>query len=118
MLGLPRRHSGKESTYQWRRYKRHGFDPWVGKMPWRRKWQPTPVVLPGNPIDRGAWQAIVYGATKSQIGLSTHIHTHWLMFAKLWISSIDSEAQVRVLTPGSRVRSKSIPGNTALTFYS
>ena len=25
---------------------RPGFDPWVGKMPWRRKWQPTPVFLP------------------------------------------------------------------------
>ena len=24
------------------------FDPWVGKMPWRRKWQPTPVPLPGK----------------------------------------------------------------------
>ena len=27
---------------------RHGFDPWVGKIPWRRKWQPTPVFLPGE----------------------------------------------------------------------
>ena len=26
----------------------HGFDPWVGRMPWRRKWQPTPVLLPGK----------------------------------------------------------------------
>ena len=25
-----------------------GFDPWVGKFPWRRKWQPTPVFLPGE----------------------------------------------------------------------
>ena len=25
-----------------------GFDPWVGKIPWRRKWQPTPVLLPGK----------------------------------------------------------------------
>jgi len=25
---------------------RDGFDPWVGKIPWRRKWQPTPVPLP------------------------------------------------------------------------
>ena len=25
--------------------KRCGFDPWVGKIPWRRKWQPTPVLL-------------------------------------------------------------------------
>ena len=26
---------------------RCGFDPWVGKIPWRRTWQPTPVFLPG-----------------------------------------------------------------------
>ena len=26
--------------------RRHRFDPWVGKIPWRRKWQLTPVVLP------------------------------------------------------------------------
>ena len=34
---------------------------WVGKIPWRRKWQPTPVFLPGNSMDRGAWQAVVHG---------------------------------------------------------
>ena len=28
---------------------------WLGKIPWRRKWHPTPVFLPGNPMDRGAW---------------------------------------------------------------
>ena len=28
--------------------RRHGFDPWVRKIPWRRKWQPTPVLLPGE----------------------------------------------------------------------
>ena len=28
--------------------KRCGFDPWVEKMPWRRKWQPTVVFLPGK----------------------------------------------------------------------
>ena len=27
---------------------RPGFDPWVGKIPWRRAWQPTPVLLPGE----------------------------------------------------------------------
>ena len=27
---------------------RCGFDPWVGKIPWRREWQPTPVFLPGE----------------------------------------------------------------------
>ena len=30
---------------QWRR---PGFDPWVRKIPWRRGWQPTPVLLPGE----------------------------------------------------------------------
>ena len=29
--------------------RRHGFDPWLGKIPWRRKWQPTPVFLPREP---------------------------------------------------------------------
>ena len=28
--------------------KRHGFDPWIGKIPWSRKWQPAPVSLPGK----------------------------------------------------------------------
>ena len=27
---------------------RHGFNPWVGKIPWRKAWQPTPVFLPGE----------------------------------------------------------------------
>ena len=43
--GLPRWYSGKESAGQSRRCKRHGFDPWVRKIPWSRKWQPTLVVL-------------------------------------------------------------------------
>ena len=41
------------STFQMRklrlrRCRRCGFDPWVGKIPWRRKWQPIPVLLPGE----------------------------------------------------------------------
>ena len=46
--GLPRWLSGKESACQCRRCRRHGFDPWVGKIPWRRAWQTTPVFLPGK----------------------------------------------------------------------
>ena len=38
----------KESACQCRRYGRHGFDPWVGKIPWRRKWHPTSGFLPGK----------------------------------------------------------------------
>ena len=43
-----------------------GFDPWVMKIPWRRSWQPTPVLLPENPTDIGAWPAIVHGVSKSR----------------------------------------------------
>ena len=39
----------KKSACHYRRYKRHGFNPWVGKIPWRRwAWQSTPVFLPGE----------------------------------------------------------------------
>jgi len=44
-LGLLWWLSGKELTYSCRRC---GFNPWVRKIPWRRKWQPTPVLLPGK----------------------------------------------------------------------
>ena len=40
--------SDKEPTCQCRRHKRCEFDPWVEKIPWRRAWQPTPVILPGE----------------------------------------------------------------------
>ena len=45
-VGLPWWLSVKESTCQCRR--RHGFDPWVGKIPWRKKSQPTSAFLPGK----------------------------------------------------------------------
>ena len=47
--GLPWWLRGKETTCQFRRC---GFDPWVGKIPWRRKRQPTPVFLPGISHDQ------------------------------------------------------------------
>ena len=40
--------SGKESACQCRRHKRQGFNSWVGKILWRRAWQPTPRFLPGE----------------------------------------------------------------------
>ena len=47
--GLPRWCCGKEHACQCRKRKRCGFDPWVRKIPWRRKCQLTPVFLPGEP---------------------------------------------------------------------
>ena len=50
LLGLanPGWHIGKEPTCQCRRHRRGWFHPWVGKTPWRRKWQTSPVFLPGK----------------------------------------------------------------------
>ena len=65
--------SGKESTCQCRRHKSCKFDPWVGKIPWSRKQQPTPVFLPGT--SHGQW-ATVHEVTKRQTQLITHTHLH------------------------------------------
>ena len=53
----------KESTCQNRRHKRRRFKPWVGKIPWSRKWQPTPVFLPGK-----------FHGQRSLAGHSPHSH--------------------------------------------
>jgi len=50
-MGFPGGSLVKESAWNCRR---HGFDPWVKKILWRRKWQPTPVFLPGKSHGRGA----------------------------------------------------------------
>ena len=46
--------------------KRRGFNPWIGKIAWRRAQQPTSVFLPGGSMDRGAWQAIGHSISKNQ----------------------------------------------------
>ena len=44
--------------------------------PWRKKWQPTPVYLPREAMDREAWQATVHGVSKSQTWLNSRTHKH------------------------------------------
>ena len=71
LSGLSRRLSGKESLCQ---YRGLGFHPWVRKILCRRKWQPTPVFLPGEFQGQkslvGNQKATVHGVTKSQTELS------------------------------------------------
>ena len=47
-IDFPGGASDKELNCQCRRQKRHGFNPWVGKIAWRKARQPTPVFLPGQ----------------------------------------------------------------------
>ena len=75
-IQLPRWLSGKESTCQCRR---HGFNPSVGKIPWMRKRQPTPVFLPGKLHGhRSPTSYIVHGVSKSWTWLSMPGSFWWI----------------------------------------
>ena len=65
LVGLLRWLSGKEPTYQCKRHKRCKFSPSVIKIPWRRACNPLQYSCLENPMDRGAWQAIVSRVTNS-----------------------------------------------------
>ena len=71
--------SGKESACQ---CKRRGFNPCVRKIPWRRKWHPTPAFLSGKfHRQRNLW-AIVHIIRKSWTQLNTRMdHSYYLSFA-------------------------------------
>ena len=68
-LSFPGGASGKEPACQFKRHKGTKFHLWVGKIPWKRKWQPAGVLLLENLMDRGAWWATVHGVTNSQTWL-------------------------------------------------
>ena len=55
--------------------RRSRFNSWVGKIPWRRKCQPTPVFMPGK--SHGAWWATVPGVAKSRTRLSDFTSLHF-----------------------------------------
>ena len=57
---------------------RPGFNPWVGKISWRRKWQPTPVLLPGE--SHGGRSLVGYspqGRKESDMTERLHFHFHF-----------------------------------------
>ena len=78
ILGFPGGSEGKESTCQFRRHKRHRFNPWVRKIPWRRKWQPTPVLLPGKVCgQRSLVGYSPWGHKRVRHDLATKQQTSW-----------------------------------------
>ena len=55
--------------------RRPGFDPWVGKIPWRRKWQPPPVLLPGKSHGRRSLVGYSpWGCKESDMTERLHCH--------------------------------------------
>ena len=65
----------KESTCQCRRQGRCQFDPWVGKILRRRKWQPTLAFLPGK--SHGQRSLVCYSPWGlKELDMTEHIHKH------------------------------------------
>ena len=87
--------SGEESTCQCRRHRRPGFSLWVGMIPWRRKWQPTPVFLPGkfhgqrSLVDFSPWGGKELDMTEHTCTIlimantGCFLHCRWLCFSTL-----------------------------------
>ena len=65
LAGFPRWLSGEGSICQCWSYRRNRFDPWVGKIPWRRRRQPTPATRPGK-FHRAHTQDLLTTATTRQ----------------------------------------------------
>ena len=78
---LPRWLNGKESTY--RSCRRHRFHPWVRKIPWRQKWWPIPVFLPGKSHGQRSLAGYSPWGHKSQTGPSD-FHFTSLPFKNYW----------------------------------
>ena len=55
-----------KNLLQCRRHRRHEFNPWVRKIPWRRKQQPIPILLPGKFHGKGTWQTTAQGLAKTE----------------------------------------------------
>ena len=76
--------SSKESVCQcWR----HGFDPWVKKVPWRRKWHPTPVFLPGK--SHGQSRLVGYSPWGCKVSDTTEQLSNWACMHVIYIKERD-----------------------------
>ena len=73
---LPLEPQWKESTCQCRRHKRHGFNPWDGKIPGGGHGNPSQYSCMDNSTGTGAWWATVHEGTKSQTRMRNWTHTH------------------------------------------
>ena len=86
ILGFPGVSDHKESACQYRKCRRRGFDPWVRKISWRRKWQLILVFLSGkaqeqrNLVGYSPWglkeSDTIEQLRESVLSQNTHTHTH------------------------------------------
>ena len=74
-LGFPGGSDSKESSCN----AAPGFDPWVRKIPWRRKWQPSPVLLPRESHGQGSLAVYSPCMTSQRVGHD------WVMKTTNWL---------------------------------
>ena len=80
MCGLPRWHRSKD-------LRANGFDPGVEKIPWRKKWQPTPVFLPEE--FHGQRSLVGYSPwDHKELDTTKHAHTHINVYLSLCIYNL------------------------------
>ena len=75
---------GKEPACQCRRYKRCRFDPWVRKVPWRRKWQPAPLFLSGKSHGQRSLVGYIHEVAKNQTWLK-QLNNNNYMYVYLYV---------------------------------
>ena len=86
--------SGERILLQ-RRRQRSGFNPWVGKIPWRKKWQPTPVFLPGASHGQRSLVTVQWIAKDSDTTehkARAHTHNIWLTYLRTCLLSKNNKA--------------------------
>ena len=64
------------------KYKKHGFNPWVGKIPWKSKWQPILVFLPGEFHRQNSRELQSMG--RRQLDMTEHTHSTLVQIAQEW----------------------------------
>ena len=110
---------GNEPTCQCRRLRRLGFNPWVRKIPRRRKWQPTPVFLPGESHGLRSLVGYSLGVSKIHIGLKLmsmhesmiqHQFSCSVMSSFLWLHGLQ-QARPPCPSPTLRAYSNSCPSS-------
>ena len=110
-LGFPGGTSGKEPTCQCRRYKRCEFNPWVGKIPWHREWQPTLGFLPGK--FRGQRSLVGYSPQRVGHNWVTEIimSQFWSFKINMWRTnwSLLGAVSEKAMAPHSSTLARKLP---------
>ena len=67
-MGFPRGTSAKEPACQCGRHKNHRFNPLVRMIPWRKAWQPTAVLLPGESLEKRSLEGGLQSIASQRVG--------------------------------------------------